>query len=219
GERVEELVEARAELRGRERHGRGIGPRRHLEHVVVADPHEEKARVEIARPAQLRDGTGAEWQPEDEELEQILSRDVVVPDDGARDVAGRDRVEDGGGVLAWYGEVPRAPVRGAAEAEARSVRSTHLARIERVVVVVVEDRQLRRHARAVHEGLGKRRVCPASDDRRGAVDLARVAIRHETTGAEAGQQAVADHDHSPQPERWGGPSRVWEGRQQENGAE
>src|SRR5262249_23558101 len=123
--------------------------------------------------------------------------DVVVADDGARDVAGRDRVEDGGGVFTRNGQVPHPAVGGGAEAYAGAVGATHLTGIERVVVVVVEDRQLCRRARAVHERLGERRVRPASDDRRGAVDLPRAAIRDQSTRAEAGQQAVADDDHSP----------------------
>ena len=206
GERVEELVKARAELRGRELHGRRIGPGRHVEHVVVADPHEQEARLELPGSAQLRHGAGAEREPEDQKLEQVAARDVVVPDDGTGDVARSDPVEDAGSVLARHGEVPDpSPGRGA-EADAGPGGSTHLPGIEGAVLVVVEDGELGRDARPVHERLGERHVRASGENCGRTVDLPGAARRDETPRAEARQKAVADHDQPPQPRRRDGPT-------------
>ena len=53
GERAEEAAEAPPELVRADGGGRGIRPRRHAEEVVVAEPDEDEARMQLARAAHL----------------------------------------------------------------------------------------------------------------------------------------------------------------------
>jgi hypothetical protein len=116
-ERIEQPVESVAERGCRERDGTGVGAGRHVEHVVVPDPDQEEARMELARAAQLRHRLGAEGETEDQELEDVAALHVAG-DELAGDVLGVDLLEQALRVLTGHREVADPLVGGGAEAEA-----------------------------------------------------------------------------------------------------
>ena len=154
--------------------------------------------MEVASAAHLRHRLGSEREAEDQELEHVAAVHVAR-DELAGDVLRGDLLEDALRILARHGEVARDLVRVGTEAEV-VLRAPHLARIEPAIAVGVHDRQLRWDTWPINDRQGQPHVRPARDERGRAVHLTGTPDADEAAGTEAGEQAVADHDHATETE-------------------
>jgi uncharacterized membrane protein YtjA (UPF0391 family) len=198
GKRREEASEAVAELRLRHRHRARIGARGHRQHVVVSEPDDDERRMQLPRERDLRDRVRAQWEAEDQELQDVPPPDAAAADQVAGEARWRDVVEHRAHVLAGDGKVARTCARVLPEADA-GIGAPDLAGIESAVPVEIADHELRGDPGIRDRRQRKVNPRPPREHCGRTVDLTRGPVLDETTGAEAGHEAVADDDEPTEP--------------------